>query len=72
MLNEKVNTLVETRINGNSIINNKTYCNMLKSIKKQDILDYSFSLGYGQLYGTKLEMIEQLKNYCVHGQEYLG
>lgn len=59
---DKVFALVETRINGNSIINNKTYMGMLKSITKADIQDASYDIGYGKLFGTKLEMIEQMRD----------
>ena len=59
---EIVAQLVETRINGNSIKGNKTYEGMLKRISKDDINNYSVSLGGGVLYGSKLEMIEQIRN----------
>lgn len=58
-----VEALVNTRINGNSIKGNKTYENMLKRISKDDINNYNQSFGNNVvLYGSKLEMIEQIRN----------
>ena len=58
-----VETLVETRINGNRIKRNSTYEAILKRITKQDIANYSCLLGANtSLTGTKLDMIEQLRN----------
>jgi hypothetical protein len=37
---EKINTLIETRINGNSITKIDTYANMVKSLTSKDILNY--------------------------------
>ena len=42
----KVDQLVETTINGNSIANNKTYMNMIKSITYNDIIVYADTYGY--------------------------
>ena len=59
---EKVQALVETRINGNSIRGNKTYENMLKQISLSDIQSYADGLGI-MIYGsTKLQNIEQIRN----------
>ena len=58
----KIELLVETRVNGNSIKENETYENMLKSLTKNDIRSYA-NFQYGlNLYGSKLEMIEQIRN----------
>jgi len=58
-----VETLVNTRVNGNSIKGNKTYTNMLKRITKDDINEYyNAFVASGVLYGTKLEMIEQIRD----------
>lgn len=57
-----VEELVDTRINGQKIKGNSTYENMLKSVSKDDINNYSMSLGGPKLFGSKLEMIEQIKN----------
>ena len=60
---EIVQELVTTRINGNSIVGNKTYESMLKRVTKEDILSYSMAyVSLRKLYGTKLEMIEQIRN----------
>ena len=56
--------LVNTRINGNKIKGNKTYEDMLKRVTKEDIKNCSYNWGNVSLYGSKLEMIEQLKNIC--------
>jgi len=37
---EKIETLIETRINGNSIKGNSTYENMIKSLKSTDFMAY--------------------------------
>ena len=57
-----IETLVNTRINGNSIKGCKTYENMLKRISKKDLENYALNFGFSSLYGNKLEMIEQLRN----------
>ena len=58
-----IEELVTTRINGNNIVGNKTYESMLKRVTKEDILSYSMAyVSLGKLYGTKLEMIEQIRN----------
>ena len=57
-----VEELVDTRINGNQIKGNETYEARLKSVSKDDINNYSMSLGGPELFGSKLEMIEQIKN----------
>lgn len=56
--------LINTRINGNKIKGNKTYEDMLKRVTKEDIKKCSYNWGNSSLYGSKLEMIEQLKNIC--------
>ena len=60
-----VDDLVETRINGNSISNNITYKNMLKRVSKEEINEYATEYGMSHLFGTKVEMIEQIKEYIV-------
>ena len=59
---EIVQELVNTRINGNQIKGNSTYEAMLKSVSKDDINNYSMSLGGSEVFGSKLEMIEQIRN----------
>lgn len=59
---KKVLELIDARINGNSIKGNKTYENMLKSVTKKDIQYVASDCAYGLVNGTKLEMIEQIKN----------
>ena len=59
----KIEILVETRINGNSIKGCDAYENYLKAITKGDLKSYG-SWTYGlTLYGTKLEMIEQIREH---------
>lgn len=41
---EKIQALVETRINGNSIRGNKTYENMLRSVTLRDITSFAYSM----------------------------
>jgi len=61
--NKLIETLVETRINGNSISGNKTYENMLKRITKDNIDTYAYELGYAVCTGsTKLGMIEAIRD----------
>ena len=60
---EKVSGLVATRINGNSIRGNKTYESWLKSVTKEDILQYANQFGYEVCKGTKLDMIESLRRF---------
>lgn len=57
-----VEELVDTRINGNQIKGDSTYVAMLKSVSKDDINTYSMSLGGPKVFGSKLEMIEQIRN----------
>ena len=59
---EIVQELVNTRINGNQIKGNSTYEAMLKSVSKDDINNYSMSLGGSEVFGSKLQMIEQIRN----------
>jgi len=57
-----IEALVETRINGNSIIGNKTYENMLKRVTLADIQSYADNyqiLCYG---AKKIDCIEQIRN----------
>ena len=56
--------LVNTRINGNRIKGDKTYENMLKRVSRADITNCSYNWGNKMLYGSKLEMIEQLRHIC--------
>jgi len=59
--NTKIMVLVETRINGNSIKGNETYENMLKSVTKNDIRFVAEFDHCIKVNGTKLEMIEQMR-----------
>ena len=63
-----VQQLVETRINGNSIKGNKTYERMLKRITKDSINNYNrYFVGHTkELFGSKLEMIEQIRDSEVY------
>ena len=61
-----IETLIKTRVNGNSIKGNTTYENMLKRVKKEDIIYYSrvFSSEescYIDISGTKLQIIENMR-----------
>ena len=42
---DKIEALIETRINGNSIKGNKTYENMIKSLKSSDFMAYDSNFG---------------------------
>ena len=66
-----VGELVDTRINGNSIMNNKTYVNMLRRVKKEDINEYANEYGMADLYGSKLEMIEQIRDHITGNRREL-
>jgi hypothetical protein len=60
-----VEILVETRINGNSIKGNKTYENMLKRVRTQEIIDFASNFDlhpYTMCGNTKLELIEEIRN----------
>jgi len=48
---DKIQVLIETRINGNSIKGNKTYENMIKSLRTKDFSDYDLNF-----FGTHLTM----------------
>jgi hypothetical protein len=60
---KRVSELVDTRINGNQIRGSKTYERMLKATTVLTIRNYAHEMGVGNIYGSKLEMIEQIKNY---------
>ena len=62
---EIVGALVDTRICGNSIMKNKTYSNMLRRVSKTEINEYADDYGMPDLYGTKLELIEQIKEHII-------
>ncbi len=67
---DKVHDLVYTRINGNNIKTYPVYVAMLKAVTKQDIKDYACSWSYElacELYGSKVDMIEQVKNHITEG-----
>ena len=55
-----INELIETRINGNSIKGNTTYEAMIKRVRKKEIRHYVLHFDLKEVYGTKLEMIEQI------------
>ena len=65
-----VGELVDTRINGNSITNNVTYANMLRRVKKEDINEYANDYGMHDIYGSKLEMLEQIKEHIIGRGRY--
>ena len=60
-----VGQLVDVRINGQSIRNNTTYVNMMRRVKKEDINEYANDYGMADLYGSKLEMLEQVKEHII-------
>ena len=65
-INQKhINTLIETRINGNSLNCCKHYQELLKKITKADLALHVSRWGDGEikLYGSKAEIIEQMKDH---------
>jgi len=65
---EKIEELVETTINGNSIKNNEYYTNLLNRIKKDDIVEYFNQIQndyntFENICGTKFEMIDHIAYY---------
>ena len=58
---EKIETLIETRINGNSIKGCKTYENMIKSLRTKDFTLYDSNFdGYPTMYiYKKIDKIEK-------------
>lgn len=60
---DTVGALVDTRICGNSIMGNKTYEGMLRGVTKEDINSYAMDFEGRKLYGSKLEMVEQIRDY---------
>ena len=60
-----VGQLVDVRINGQSIRNNTTYVNMMRRVKKEDINEYAGDYGMADLYGSKLEMLEQIREHII-------
>ena len=72
-MNEKnqthINTLVSTRINGNSIDSSSYYKNLLKQITKEDLALHVARWGNDRkLFGTKKEIIEQMKDHYIWWQ----
>ena len=59
----KIELLIETIINGNSIKGCETYENMLKSITKNDIRSYVEFQYNKTLFGSKIEMLIQIADY---------
>ena len=67
---EKVQELINTRINGNYIETNKTYMNMIKQINRNDIQIWNDIYGNSKkLYGNKIEMIEQITDFINDEEE---
>lgn len=62
-----INELIETRINGNSIKNNKTYMSMINRITINDILTYANSYGYAVQGVTKINLIESIVKSITKG-----
>ncbi len=62
---EKIQTLVETRINGNSIKGNSTYENMIKSLRTRDFNEYEAlnEINVTLWIYKKIDKIEALKEY---------
>ncbi len=60
---ERVEELVNTRINGNQIRGSNVYMNKLSRVSKPDINEYADLFGMPDLYGTKLEMLEQIRDH---------
>ena len=70
-INQKhINTLIETRINGNSIDSSSYYKNLLKQITKEDLALHVARWGDDgiKLYGTKAQIIEQMKDHYIWWQ----
>lgn len=64
---EKIEELVNTRINGNSIKGNETYENMLKQVNRADINHYANWHEIEASGFNKLEMIESIRDALVGG-----
>jgi hypothetical protein len=66
---EKIEALIETRINGNSIKGNKTYENMIKSLRTNDFRSYENENFNGVLSTLwtykKIDKIEIYKNFII-------
>jgi hypothetical protein len=65
---QKIEALIETRINGNSIKGNTTYENMLKSLRTSDFTDYDMNFeGHPTMYVyRKIDKIEVYVNLLTH------
>ena len=65
---EKIEALIETRINGNSIKGNKTYENMIKSLRTKDFRDYDRNFeGYPTQWAyKKIDKIEIYKDLILN------
>ena len=62
-MNKVIGELVMTRINGNSIVGNQTYENMLKRVSRVDIFTYAVDVGVVIKIEKKIDMIEELKRH---------
>jgi len=70
-INQKhINTLIETRINGNSLNCCSHYLQLLKKITKADLALHVARWGDDgiKLYGTKAQIIEQMKDHYIWWQ----
>jgi hypothetical protein len=69
---EKIEALIETRINGNSIKGNKTYENMIKSLRTNDFRAYEYEKFDGivntEWTYKKIDKIEIYKNFIIGGK----
>lgn len=59
----KIELLVDTIVNGNNISKSEYYSKLLKSVKIADFRSYcQFTYGL-KVHGSKLEILEQVKEY---------
>lgn len=61
-MNEIIEQLVNTRINGNSIQGNATYERMLKRVTRNEIVSYGAMFHIAVTASYKLDCIEQIRN----------
>lgn len=62
----KIELMVETMICGNSIKESPNYSNWLDRIKLNDIRSYANFTYNLKVYGSKLEMLNQIKDHLIN------
>jgi len=71
----KINALIETRINGNQIKGNKTYMNMLNSLRTPDFVPFLREYYPDHMYITrvykKIDKIEEMVRIRTNGEGIL-